>query len=59
MHLQTPSADSLLDTGVLSAIRRSAPFPPLPKRFAGEKLVLEVKVLSGSLKASLVGDPKN
>ncbi|MFS8834954.1 hypothetical protein ACVW0Q_001326 [Thermostichus sp. MS-CIW-21] len=44
---------------MLSAIRRSAPFPPLPKRFAGEKLVLEVKVLSGSLKASLVGDPKN
>ncbi|MEN9212253.1 MAG: TonB family protein, partial [Thermostichus sp. DG02_4_bins_136] len=36
LRLQTPSEDPLLDAAVLSAIRRSAPFPPLPKIYTGE-----------------------
>jgi len=59
LRLQTPSEDPLLDAAVLSAIRRSAPFAPLPKSYVGEELMLEIEVLSGSLEASLIGDPKN
>jgi TonB family protein len=59
LRLQTPSEDPLLDAAVLSAIQRSAPFAPLPEIYAGEELMLEIDVLSGSLEASPIGDPKN
>ncbi|MEN9222182.1 MAG: energy transducer TonB, partial [Thermostichus sp. BF3_bins_97] len=59
LRLHTPSEDPLLDAAVLSAIQRSAPFAPLPSSYGGEELMLEIDVLSGSLEASPVGDPKH
>ncbi|MCF2970738.1 TonB C-terminal domain-containing protein [Synechococcus sp. Nb3U1] len=57
LRLKTPSEDPLLDAAVLSAIQRSAPFAPLPEIYAGEELMLEIDVLSGSLEASPIQDP--
>ncbi len=59
LRLQTPSEDPLLDAAVLSAIRRSAPFAPLPESYVGEELMLEVDVLSGSLQASSAQNPRD
>ena len=59
LRLQTPSEDPLLDAAVLSAIRRSAPFAPLPESYVGEELMLEVNVLSGSLQASSAQNPRD
>lgn len=59
LRLQTPSEDPLLDAAVLSAIQRSAPFPPLPESYVGEELMLEIDVLSGSLQAGSTQNPRN
>ncbi len=59
LRLHTPSEDPLLDAAVLSAIQRSAPFAPLPESYVGEEVMLEIDVLSGSLEASSIGEPKN
>lgn len=59
LRLQTPSEDPLLDAAVLSAIQRSAPFPPLPESYVGEELMLEINVLSGSLQAGPTQIPRN
>ncbi|HIK20058.1 MAG TPA: TonB family protein [Synechococcus sp. M44_DOE_062] len=59
LRLQTPSEDPLLDAAVLSAIQRSAPFPPLPESYVGEELMLEIDVLSGSLQAGSAQNPRN
>lgn len=59
LRLQTPSEDPLLDAAVLSAIQRSAPFPPLPESYVGEELMLEIDVLSGSLQAGPTQIPRN